>query len=291
MPETLVRPDQKTETPAEARPFLKWAGGKGQLLTQFQPFFPRQFERYLEPFLGSGAVFFHLKPNKALLADSNEELFRCFVGIRDFPELVIEVLRSHKAKHTKEHYYEVRALNPTDLTAPERAARFIYLNKTCFNGLYRVNSKGRYNVPMGSYKNPTILDDRNLRAVSDALKKAQLFNMPFEEFCRKNAKAGDFIYFDPPYQPLSRTASFTGYTKDSFSLDDQRRLRDLYKELDLRGCRLMLSNSYCDEILDLYKDYASTSHTVYAKRAINCVSAKRGAIKELLVLNYSPHAP
>lgn len=273
---------------AEARPFIKWAGGKSQLLDQFQPLFPPHFSRFLEPFLGSGAVFFRLHPETAFLSDINPELYNAYLCVRDSLEETIAVLSHHKRHHSTEYYYKVRASRTPTLTPPQRAARFIYLNKTCFNGLYRVNSQGLFNVPVGRYENPPILDQENLRAVSRVLQETQLFNLPFDVFCRRFAKPGDFVYFDPPYQPLSKTANFTGYTKDCFSLADQSRLRDLFIELDQRGCLLMLSNSYCPEILGLYKRYAATTHTVLAKRAISCMGAQRGAIKELVVLNYAP---
>ncbi len=288
VPPTLDRISPPPTVTTEARPFLKWAGGKTQLLDQFEPFFPKTYGRYLEPFLGSGAVYFRLQPKTAYLSDLNEELHNTYVAVRDSAESLIDELRDHKRQNSTAHYYKVRGLNLEALTPTQRAARFIYLNKTCFNGLYRVNSRGLFNVPEGRYANPPILDTDKLRAASRLLQNAKLFNLPFDTFCCKFAKAGDFVYFDPPYQPLSKTASFTGYTKYSFSLADQGRLCDLFVELDRRGCLLMLSNSYCPEILSLYKRYAKTTHTVLAKRAINCMGANRGAIKEMVVLNYAP---
>lgn len=272
----------------KARPFLKWAGGKGQLLEQFAPYFPKTYDRYLEPFVGSAAVFFHLQPKRALLADINADLVNCYTCIRDNVDAVIRELRQHKAKHSADRYYEVRGWESAELEPAENAARIIYLNKTCFNGLYRVNGKGKFNVPIGSYTHPTILDEGNLRAVSQVLQDIEIHNLAFDVFCRKFAKKGDFIYFDPPYQPLSKTSSFTGYTKDSFCLKDQERLRDLFDELHARGCKLMLSNSWCPEIAQLYKRYGNTSYEVLAKRAINCQGARRSAIKEFVILNYAP---
>jgi DNA adenine methylase len=292
MTQTLLLPTRSaSSTQVRARPFLKWAGGKGQLLEQFTPYFPKSFGQYLEPFVGSAAVFFHLQPKRAFLADLNAELVNCYTCIRDSVDAVARELKKHKTKHGPDYYYEVRDdWDPAKLQVAERAARLIYLNKTCFNGLYRVNGKGKFNVPIGSYSNPPILDKENLQAVSQVLQEVEILNLPFDIFCRKFAKKGDFIYFDPPYQPLSKTASFTGYTKDSFSLDDQERLRDLFNELDGLGCKLMLSNSWCPEIARLYNRYARTSYEVYAKRAINCQGARRSAIKEFVILNYAPNA-
>jgi DNA adenine methylase len=191
-------------------------------------------------------------------------------------------------KHSTEYYYKVRGLESAGLGPVENAARIIYLNKTCFNGLYRVNSKGKFNVPIGSYSNPAILDEENLRAVASVLRDVEIHNLAFDVFCRKLAKKGDFIYFDPPYQPLSKTSSFTGYTKDSFSFNDQELLRDLFDEMHMRECKLMLSNSWCPEIAQLYKRYEATSYEVLAKRSINCQGAKRSVIKEFVILNYDP---
>ncbi len=290
MTSTILLPFQPetSETKAKARPFLKWAGGKGQLLEQFSPYFPKTYGRYLEPFIGSAAVFFHLRPRQSFLSDINSDLINCYISIRDNPGAVMRYLRRHQAKHSIEYYYDVRGWDSSGLGPAENAARFIYLNKTCFNGLYRVNAKGQFNVPIGSYSNPTILDKENILAVSRALKNVEILNLPFWNFCRKFAKKGDFIYFDPPYQPLSKTANFTGYTKESFSLRDQERLRDLFDEMNVLGCKLMLSNSWCPEIAHLYKRYKSTSFEVLAKRAINCQGARRAAIKEFVILNYVP---
>ena len=289
MTSTIVHPWRAgLSSRVRVKPFLKWAGGKSQLLEQFDSYFPKTHERYLEPFVGSAAVFFHLRPKRAFLADINAELVNCYICIRDNVDGVINALRWHKAKHSVEHYYEVRSWESLDLEAVKSAARFIYLNKTCFNGLYRVNSQGKFNVPIGSYSNPNIINEENLRGVSQALQDVEIHNLAFDVFCHKFAKKGDFIYFDPPYQPLSKTSSFTGYTKDSFSLNDQKRLRDLFDEMHARGCKLMLSNSWCPEIVQLYKRYKNTSYEALARRAINCRGSRRSAIKEFVILNYVP---
>ncbi len=273
------------------RPFLKWAGGKTQLLSQFQALYPhpRSIRRYIEPFVGSGAVFFKIRrltdPREVLLADNNEELITVYVAVRDHVEEVIEALRRHKALHSKEHYYKVRAQNPGRMSPTARAGRLIYLNKTCFNGLYRVNSKGGFNVPMGRYQDPPILDAENLRAAGRALKRVGLKTAHFRETLDA-ARKGDFIYFDPPYHPLSKTSFFTSYTQGAFTSSDQEDLAEVYSILAGRGCRVMLSNSDCPFIRSLYEGFDIRS--VSARRNINSKAEKRGRIGEVVVLNYEP---
>ncbi len=287
MSHLLLELVKKEKTTCEPEPFLKWAGGKSQLLKQFQALFPSKFNNYLEPFVGAGSVFFYLyntgrlKSKKIILIDSNEELINCFLAIKENVERLISILKGPKYVNKKEVYYRIRAEEPHDRF--ERAARTIYLNKTCFNGLYRVNSKGKFNVPFGRYKNPLICDSENLRAVSIALKNVKILCADFEK-CLEYAGKGDFIYFDPPYQPLSKTSNFTSYTKNAFSEEDQKRLCEVFKRLDKRGCKIMLSNSDTHFIRNLYKKYRI--EVVYAKRAINCKPSGRGAIKELVILNY-----
>lgn len=267
-----------------ATPFLKWAGGKSQLITTYDAFFPKTFNRYFEPFTGGGAIFFHLKNQrgtfKASLSDLNDELINCYQVIRDDVETLIEHLKTHP--NDEEYFYQLRAVNAKSLSEIERAARLIYLNKTCFNGLYRVNSKGQFNVPFGFYKNPRTCNESNLRACSAALSDVELNCRPFDQVL-KHAKKGDLVYFDPPYQPLSSTANFTSYTKNSFSADDQEYLAEVFSKLDKRGCHVMLSNSDCAFIRTLFKDFRI--ETVNAIRAINCKSEGRGKITEVLVLN------
>ena len=287
MSHLLLELVKKEKTTCEPEPFLKWAGGKSQLLKQFQALFPPRFNNYLEPFVGAGSVFFYLynterlKGKKTILIDSNEELINCFLVIKENVERLISILKGPKYVNKKEVYYRIRAEEPQDRF--ERAARTIYLNKTCFNGLYRVNSKGKFNVPFGRYKNPLICDSKNLRAVSIALKNVKILCDDFEK-CLEYAGKGDFIYFDPPYQPLSKTSNFTSYTKNAFSEEDQKRLCEVFKRLDKMGCKIMLSNSDTHFIRNLYKKYRI--EVVYAKRAINCKPSGRGAIKELVILNY-----
>ena len=273
------------------RPFVKWAGGKSQLLPQFRNLYPepKKIHRYLEPFLGSGAVFFNvqalLQPSRALLSDTNAELIDTFLAVRDEVDDLIELLRQHHKRHSESYYYEVRAQPPQDGAA--RAARLIYLNKTGFNGLYRVNSRGIFNVPFGHRINPTILSEALLRTASAALKSTELHARDFRALSTV-ARKGDFIYLDPPYQPLSKTASFTSYTSGSFGEQDQRDLASLYADLDRRGCLLMLSNSDTPLIRELYADFCICR--VSARRMINSDGKKRGPISEVVVLNYHPRA-
>lgn len=272
----------------KAAPFVKWAGGKGRVLSQLRPLLPSGVERmrHVEPFVGGGALFFARRPKRALLTDINPALVATYDAIRDDVDGVIQALRELAGRHSKERYYRVREqYNQGErASSSTRAAMFIYLNKTCFNGLHRVNRRGQFNVPAGSYKNPRILNEEGLRAASEALQGAQLRCAPFEALL-ESAKPGDFIYFDPPYEPVSQTASFTAYAQDGFSSADQGRLREVYGELDRRGCKLMLSNSNLPIIRTLYADFRID--TVAAPRAINCNATKRGKITEIVVRNYT----
>jgi DNA adenine methylase len=274
-------------------PFIKWAGGKGQLLSQYEPWFPATFRRYIEPFVGGGAVFFHLynqgqfAGRPVFLIDHLAELITCYQIIQGEVEGLIAALRRHEPhKHNADYFYEVRNWDRQPDYAQrrdvERAARFILLNRTCYNGLYRVNRRGQFNVPFGRYRNPTICDADNLRAVSQALQGVTLLVGDFSQ-CLNLAGPGDLIYLDPPYHPLSETAKFTSYTRDNFDLEDQRRLAECFRELDGRGCHVMLSNSCTDLIQELYVEYAQIR--VQATRAISSKGDGRGAIPELLVTN------
>jgi len=273
----------------EAQPFLKWVGGKAQLLTQFDRYFPQKIERYVEPFIGGGAVFFHLKARfpkiKAFLRDDNAELINCYKAVRDDVEELIRRLDEHVRQFQtggKEYYYSVRSRH--QLTDPlERAARMIFLNKTCFNGLWRVNARGEFNVPIGSYKRVSLYDRNNLLAASDALRGVDL---GVTDFRKTIAATGpeDFVYVDPPYFPLSATSNFTSYTRKDFGVEAQRELAALYADAARRGVRLMLSNSNTEVVEELYR--AFRIHHVLARRAINCQGDKRGAISEIVVLSY-----
>lgn len=276
------------------RPFLKWAGGKRQLIPELKKYIPDDFKRhtYFEPFLGGGALFFALQPKRAVVNDSNTELFNCYCVVRDCVEELIEDLRKHE--NTSEHYYDVRDWdrdpNYRNRSPVERAARIIYLNKTCYNGLFRVNSQGQFNVPFGRYTDPNIVDEGVLRAVSKYLNEADCYitilNGDFADTVR-SAKRGDFVYFDPPYDPVSDTASFTGYDINGFGKEEQCRLKFVVDDLTRRGCNVLLSNAYTPFIDELYRGYRKVK--VEASRAINSNGQKRGKIEEILVMNYDEY--
>lgn len=277
-----------------AHPFLKWAGGKSQLLSELQALYPsaKDCKRYFEPFVGGGAVFFDVRvqrsPQEIFLSDNNEELITTWRVIRDDLNALLVALREHEQKHRRledKHYYAVRELSPKTLSPVEKAARMIYLNKTCFNGLYRVNSKGLFNVPVGRYENPAIVNEENLRLVSEALKPVSLEIGHFSNVL-EHARAGDFVYFDPPYHPVSKTASFTSYTESSFTELDQRRLADVFTQLAEKGVNVMLSNSDVPLIRQLYKDFRVETRS--ASRLINSAAAKRGNVNEVIVISYTP---
>lgn len=265
-----------------SRPFLKWAGGKRRLLRQYEPFLPQRIDTYYEPFLGGGAVFFHLaeRANRAVLGDINPELVNVYCCVRDQVETLIRHLWDHQRRHTPDYYYEVRQRQ--QLRSPvERAARLIYLNKTCYNGLYRENSQGHFNVPVGKYKNPAICDPALLRAASAALQIADIEAFSFETLLERSLTPRDFVYFDPPYHPISPTSSFTGYSRYGFTGADQERLAMVFRTLATQGQRVMLSNSDCDLIRQLYQGF--TMHPILAARAINSRAGRRGKIGELLI--------
>jgi DNA adenine methylase len=277
----------------EARPFLKWAGGKTQLLSRLSLLFPSENKilRYVEPFVGSGAVFFRaisrLHPRRAILADGNKKLIHLYETVRDDVEGLVRRLARHKRNHDHDYYYRIRAQNEARLSEGGKAARLIYLNKTCFNGLYRLNRRGEFNVPMGRYTDPPILNRANLRAASLVLKGVSLRASDFRKI-PSYARKGDFIYFDPPYQPLSRTSSFTSYTGGAFTENDQRDLARVYVRLHKMGCLLMLSNSDSPLIREIYAPF--DIRTARARRSINSRSDRRGPVNEVVVLNYQPHA-
>lgn len=279
---------RKTRTMPTPRPFLKWAGGKGALLHELLPRVEqaRPFSRYFEPFVGGGALFFELArqgklPPEATLADANPHLIETYQGVRDCPAEVIRLLQHHQNRHSRDYFYEIRAKNPEKL--PEKAARIIYLNRTCFNGLYRENSRGRFNVPIGRYKNPRICDATNLNACSRTLTKVNLALQPFDMLC-KNIQTGDFVYFDPPYHPLSKTASFTAYARCGFGEEKQRLLAHVFAKLAKKGAKLLLSNSMTDLVCELYAGF--TIEQVYAARSVNSNPNRRGKVPEALVRNF-----
>ncbi len=283
LPTTAVSPSTLiTEQPL--RPFLKWAGGKQRLIAHYQEYFPDfdDINRYYEPFIGSGAIFFHYQPETAVLADRNETLMEVYRAVQQDVEAVIKALRVHY--NDSDYFYEVRGQDVGELTLAERAARIIFLNKTCYNGLFRENSKGKFNVPFGRYKSPKICNEKRLRRASRVLQNVTLLAADFEDVV-ETAVAGDFVYFDPPYAPLSATSSFTQYDKHGFALADQIRLSETVAKLTKRGVKVMLSNSSAPIIYDLYeRDYQLVE--MQARRNINSKGSQRGLVKELLILNY-----
>jgi DNA adenine methylase len=275
-------PEVEDEGRRSARPFIKWAGGKAQLLDQLQKRLPGTFKRYWEPFLGGGAFFFSLAPNSAVLSDINEELVLTYIAVRDNVEELISELRQHR--YEEQYFYSVRDWDKRpdfkDMSAVERAGRFIFLNKTGFNGLYRVNSKGQFNVPFGRYSNPTIVDTDNLRRCSECLRNVDIRLSSYLAI-ENEVQEGDLVYFDPPYVPLSTTSSFTSYTKDGFRFDDQIALRDLIQRLANKGAFILLSNSASPFVEALYEGF--TIERVSATRAINSKAERRGAVDELII--------
>jgi DNA adenine methylase len=272
------------------KPFVKWVGGKRQLVpTILANHLPKNYnlQTYYEPFIGGGALLFSLRPKKAVINDSNAELINCYKIIKNSLDELIEDLKNHK--NDEYYYYDIRdwdrEKNFKSKTEVQRASRIIFLNKTCYNGLFRVNSQGQFNVPFGKYKNPNILDIAVLKAVNKYLNENQvrILNSDFQEAV-KDAKRGDFIYLDPPYDPVSETASFTGYDVNGFNKQEQRRLKEVFDDLNSRGCHILLSNACTEFIEDLYKDYPHTK--ISAIRAINCNGKKRGKVDEILVKNY-----
>jgi DNA adenine methylase len=266
---------------AAPRPFLKWVGGKSQLLEQYRPLLPEMFGKYFEPFMGGAALFFALRPPRASLRDVNEELVGAYRAVRDDVEGLIRALGKHR--YEEKHYYRVREIEPKKLSLVERAARTIFLNKTGFNGLYRVNSKGRFNVPFGRYTRPAFCDPDNLRACSMGLKGVELEVKDFKRVAA-DALAGDFVYFDPPYVPVSDTSDFTSYAPGGFSLGDQEALRDTFLALTHKGVYAMLSNSDAPAVRKLYKGFSI--HKVSASRSVNSKGAGRGKVAEVVVRNY-----
>lgn len=284
-----ARNPQTTYNPL-AQPFLKWAGGKRQLISIIKNYIPAKYNQYYEPFVGAGAVLFSLQPRKSVINDTNRELINCYRVIRDNPDDLLKLCEQHQYNNSKEYYYKLRRQDRDPdfqkLSLIERAARIIYLNKTCFNGLFRVNSQGQFNVPYGDYASPVIADPTVIKAVSLFLNKRsiEIYEGDFKNAVL-SAKKGDFVYFDPPYYPISDTSSFTGYSMDGFGRSEQERLKSVCDNLSARGCYVLLSNSNAPFIRELYDDPQYEIIEVSAKRAINAVGSKRGKIAELLIYN------
>jgi DNA adenine methylase len=275
------------------RPFLKWAGGKRQLLPVLRQYIPKNWSSssstYFEPFVGAGAFLFDLQPKKAVINDANKELINCYQTIRDNPDELLQLTREYQQNISRERYYELRELDRKpdfdNLSNIQRAARIIYLNKTCFNGLFRVNSQGQFNVPYGDNKNPVVADEVVIRAISKYFNdnKIEITNQDFEKAIFK-AKRGDFVYFDPPYDPISNSSSFTGYDLNGFGKDSQTRLKEVCDRLVEKGCNVLISNSATDFIKELYSNKKYYSYIeVGATRNINSVGTSRGKINEVLI--------
>ncbi|MGQ0795741.1 MAG: DNA adenine methylase [Nitrosopumilaceae archaeon] len=274
------------------KPFVKWAGGKRQLIPILSQHIPKKFGTYFEPFVGGGAVLFYLtieNPKiECFVSDLNSDLILSYVTIRDRVEELIFALENHSEnyfKNPKEYYYEIRESHPKNQI--EKVSRLIFLNKTCFNGLYRVNSKGKFNVPLGKYTNPNITNKENLLIVSHVLRSKNI-SIKCQDFIKalENAQENDFVYLDPPYQPVSQTSNFTSYTNDNFGYEDQERLFLEFERLDSLGCKVMLSNSKSDEVLNLFENYTDNIIEIKANRSINSDSKKRANHSELIIKNY-----
>jgi len=281
--------DQILVTP---KPFVKWAGGKRQLIPILNQNLPESFGTYYEPFLGGGALLFHILTDKngqkCSISDLNSDLVLAYTTIRDRVDSLIASLKNHEKNYQKDsasYYYSIRESNPR--SEIEKTSRLIFLNRTCFNGLYRVNSKGKFNVPLGKYSNPNIVNEENLYAVSNILQSSRISIKcrDFEAVLR-DAKKGDLIYFDPPYQPTSATANFTSYTNKDFTYDDLTRLAELCLKLDSRGCNVLLSNSDSKEVADIFAKNTWKITRIEANRSINSNSKKRTGHFELLIKNY-----
>lgn len=271
-----------------ATPIVKWVGGKRQLLPEIKKYIPNRISTYYEPFLGGGAVLFDLQPKKAIVNDINEELINLYNVVKEHAEELIEDLK--KYENNSEYFYKIRELDRNKevflkLSNIERASRIHYLNKTCYNGLFRVNMAGQFNSPFGNYKNPNITNQITIRAVSKYLNDANIqFKCGDYEDALKGIRRGSFVYFDPPYDPVSDSSNFTGYAKGGFDRNEQTRLKLLCDKLNLKGVNFLLSNSSTEFILDLYKDY--NIEIIKAKRSINSNGDERGEVDEVLVRNY-----
>lgn len=278
-----------------AKPFVKWVGGKGKLIPELEKYFPKKFNRYFEPFVGGGALFYEvIQKNNIVFSsinDINKKLIITYKQIQKNPQKIISQLKNIENEYKKltleeqkEYFYTIRKkYNKENLDDITTTVYLIFLNKTCFNGMYRENSKGEYNIPFGDQKNPTICDEKNILAVSKCLKNTEINNLSFENAVEK-CKKGDFIYFDPPYYPINATSNFTNYSKNTFGQEEQKRLRDVSAGLAKKGCFVMLSNSNTPFIKKLYKKFYI--NYLSAARSINSKGDKRGKIKEVIVTSY-----
>lgn len=276
------------------RPVVKWVGGKTQLLDEIKELMPKEFNRYIEPFLGGAAVLFHIAPEKALINDLNSELINMYKTVRNNSKSLMAKLDYHDEKISKDYYYKIRELDRlvglNNLSHIYRASRFIFLNKAGFNGLYRVNSEGYMNVPFGQKKKLNSYDKDNIESISKYLneKDIKFFNKDYRKFLLNNVEENDFVYLDPPYDPVDETSAFVAYQKNGFGKEQQKELRDVCVELHKKGAKIMLSNSNTPYINELYKEYEDVFNikVVYARRSINSKGHKRGEVKEVLIRNY-----
>ncbi|HXV66336.1 MAG TPA: DNA adenine methylase [Nitrosopumilaceae archaeon] len=283
---------QYLQIPVHPKPFVKWAGGKRQLIPQIEKYIPKKYSSYFEPFLGGGALLFHLlsknKNLKGYVSDLNSDLVLSYVTIRDNLDSLLKSLQKHSDNYfsdSNSYYYSVRESNPKSQI--EKVSRLLFLNRTCFNGLYRVNSKGKFNVPLGRYSNPNIVQEENLRSVNQFLNNNKI-SIKCQDFSStvEKAKKGDFVYFDPPYQPVSKTANFTSYTNGNFGINDLKRLAKVSNELAKKGVNVLLSNSSSKQVRDLFLPKYWKIIKIEANRAINSDSNKRTGHSELLIKNY-----
>lgn len=266
------------------KPFLRWAGGKNRITKLLAAYTPKKYNRYWEPFLGSAAMFFYLRPEKAFLSDNNSALVDCYNHVRDYPEKIYEKLKEHTRKNSEKHYYAVRDLYNKSKSSISQSARFIYLNKTNFNGIFRVNTKGEYNVPYGYKKSLALPPFEEFLEISNLLKKAEIKHQSFENIESLSLlQKEDFVYFDPPYPPLTATAYFTHYTAERFLWEDQKRVAELAKKLSARKCHVMISNSDTPQIRNLYQGW-----NTYQLPVVRWVAANgtRHKVNELVITNY-----
>lgn len=277
------------EVKSELKPIIKWVGGKRQLLPEIEKYMPSDFNRYFEPFVGGGAVFFDIAPTNAVINDMNGSLIDMYQVIKENPQELISELKIHKVNNSKDYYLKIRAYDRDGtidkMSKIQRVARVMYMLRVDFNGLYRVNKKNQFNVPYGKYKNPKIVNENLINDMSKYFNSnhIEFKNGDFEEAV-SGAERNDFVYFDPPYIPLTETSNFTSYTSDGFSLEDQERLRDLFFKLSKNGVKVMLSNSDTELTRNLYKD--AIIHSVQANRAINSIAKKRGKVGEVIITSY-----
>jgi DNA adenine methylase len=277
-PLSLVEEPTLFPIPGIQKPFLKWAGGKTQMISDLLKYVPEKFNKYIEPFIGGGALYFNLSHPKSIISDLNEELVITYKQIKENVHEVISILETYI--NSEDFYYKIRSVSPLSLSDSERAARLIYLNKTCFNGLFRVNKKGEFNVPYGKRNGP-FLNKANLIGASDYMQETEIFHLDYKETLKKYAKKGDFIFLDPPYQPVGKFSDFKRYTKEIFYENDQIELANIFKDLTNKGCYVMLTNSDHPFILDLYKEFHI--ETVETKRLISSNPNTRTGI-DIIVL-------